>query len=40
MADRPLILLTNDDGVDAPGLRAAADALAGVGEVVVVAPDR
>ncbi len=34
------ILLTNDDGIDAPGLRALADALAELGEVTVVAPAR
>lgn len=32
------ILLTNDDGIDSPGLRALAAALATVGDVVVVAP--
>ncbi len=39
---RPLlkILLTNDDGIHAPGLWAAAQALSQVGEVCVVAPDR
>lgn len=37
---RPLILITNDDGVHAPGLKALALALAGAGEVYVVAPDR
>ncbi|MCK5862422.1 MAG: 5'/3'-nucleotidase SurE [Candidatus Hydrogenedentes bacterium] len=36
----PLILLTNDDGIHAPGLRLLADALAPLGEVVVYAPDR
>jgi 5'-nucleotidase len=36
----PLILVTNDDGVHAPGIRALADALATLGEVWVVAPDR
>lgn len=35
-----LILLTNDDGVRSPGLRALADALGVHGRVVVVAPDR
>jgi 5'-nucleotidase len=39
MAD-PLILITNDDGVHAPGIRALADALRSEGEVWVVAPDR
>lgn len=33
------ILATNDDGIDAPGLRALVIALREVGEVVVVAPD-
>ena len=31
-------LLSNDDGVHAPGLLAMAEALAGIGEVTVVAP--
>ncbi|MBI4928692.1 MAG: 5'/3'-nucleotidase SurE [Anaerolineae bacterium] len=34
----PLILLTNDDGVQSPGIAAAARALAGLGELVVAAP--
>jgi len=34
------ILLTNDDGIRAPGLWAAARALSQVGEVFVVAPER
>jgi len=34
------ILLSNDDGVYAPGLKALADALAELGELQVVAPDR
>jgi 5'-nucleotidase len=38
--DRPLILVTNDDGVLAPGIRAAVEALRDIGEVVVAAPDR
>lgn len=36
----PHILLTNDDGIDAPGIRALHDALSSVGTVTVVAPDR
>ena len=36
----PLILLTNDDGIHAPGLRLLAESLAPLGEVVVYAPDR
>lgn len=35
---RPLILITNDDGVKSPGLLAAAHALRGLGELMVVAP--
>ena len=41
MADynnRPLILITNDDGVVSPGLRAAARAAIRLGDVLVVAP--
>ena len=34
------ILVTNDDGVQAPGLLALAQAMRQVGEVTVVAPDR
>jgi 5'-nucleotidase len=34
------ILVTNDDGIYAPGLAALQRALSGLGEVVVVAPDR
>ncbi|HAZ64435.1 MAG TPA: 5'/3'-nucleotidase SurE [Armatimonadetes bacterium] len=34
------ILVSNDDGIDAPGLRALVRALCEVGEVAVVAPDR
>ena len=34
------ILVTNDDGIAAPGLRALAEALAPLGEVVVCAPER
>ncbi len=34
-----LLLLTNDDGVDAPGLASLAEHLAPLGEVVVVAPE-
>ena len=35
---RPFILVTNDDGFDAPGLHALAEALQEVGDVAVVAP--
>lgn len=39
MQRSPHILLTNDDGVGAPGLAALAEALAAVGRVTVIAPD-
>jgi 5'-nucleotidase len=32
-------LLTNDDGIDAPGLWAASRALAQLGRVLIVAPN-
>jgi 5'-nucleotidase len=34
------ILITNDDGIAADGLSALSEALSGVGEVIVVAPDQ
>ena len=34
------VLVSNDDGVDAPGIRVLAERLAAVGQVTVVAPDR
>ena len=34
------ILVTNDDGIDAPGIKALERSLAAVGEVAVIAPDR
>ncbi|GMN09955.1 5'/3'-nucleotidase SurE [Croceitalea sp. MTPC9] len=36
---KPLILVTNDDGITAPGLRALVSFMSAIGEVVVVAPD-
>ncbi len=38
MNKRPLILLTNDDGIDAPGLFALFKELKKIGEVCIVAP--
>ena len=34
------ILLSNDDGYQAPGLKVLADVLAGIAEITVVAPER
>lgn len=39
MAKRPVILVTNDDGIIAPGIKALVEAMKTIGEVVVVAPD-
>ncbi len=39
-ASRPLILITNDDGFDAPGLHALVEAVEELGRIVVSAPDR
>ncbi len=38
-SNRPIILVTNDDGITAPGLRALVEEMQTLGEVVVVAPD-
>jgi 5'-nucleotidase len=32
------ILVTNDDGIDSPGIQALADAVSRVGQVLIVAP--
>ena len=37
---KPLILVTNDDGVHAPGIRALREAMATLGRAVIVAPER
>lgn len=39
MDKRPLILVTNDDGVTAPGIRMLIKVMNTIGDVVVVAPD-
>ncbi len=36
---RPLILVSNDDGITAPGIRTLVEVAKEIGEVVVVAPD-
>ncbi len=38
-SSRPIILVTNDDGITAPGIRNLVEAVRPLGEVVVVAPD-
>ncbi|HAI17240.1 MAG: 5'/3'-nucleotidase SurE [Xanthomarina sp.] len=39
MTEKPLILVTNDDGITAPGIRALIEVMKELGDVVVVAPD-
>lgn len=39
MTKKPLILVTNDDGINAPGIRALVSIMNNIGDVVVVAPD-
>ena len=36
---KPLILVTNDDGITAPGIRNLVNFMNEIGEVVVVAPN-
>lgn len=38
--EQPLILVTNDDGVYAPGVRALHEAVSPLGQAIIVAPDR
>lgn len=35
---KPLILITNDDGIRSPGLIAAAEAVADIGDILIAAP--
>ena len=37
--EKPLILLSNDDGVEAKGLNELIRGLRGIGEIIVMAPD-
>ena len=39
MSKKPLILVTNDDGINAPGIRSLISVMNTIGDVVVVAPD-
>jgi 5'-nucleotidase len=38
--ERPIILVTNDDGITAPGIHSLVNAVKDLGDVVVVAPDK
>jgi 5'-nucleotidase len=39
MTSKPTLLVTNDDGINAPGIRALIEVMAEIGNVIVVAPD-
>ena len=38
-SQRPLILVTNDDGISARGIRSLAEEMKAIGDVVIIAPD-
>lgn len=38
--ERPVILVTNDDGITAPGIASLVEAVKDLGDVIVVAPDK
>ena len=38
--EKPVILVTNDDGITAPGIRNLVEAVKDLGKIVVVAPDK
>src|SRR5947207_12998941 len=38
--EQPVILITNDDGVTAPGIRNLIEAVKDLGKIIVVAPDK
>jgi 5'-nucleotidase len=40
MKNKPLILITNDDGITAPGIRNLIAIMKEIGDVIVVAPDK
>ena len=38
--DKPVILITNDDGVSAPGIQNLVESVRDLGKIIVVAPDK
>ncbi len=38
--EEPIILVTNDDGITAPGIHNLVEAVKDLGKIVVVAPDK
>lgn len=39
-AEKPVILITNDDSISAPGIKALVEAVKDLGKIIVVAPDK
>jgi 5'-nucleotidase len=39
-SDQPVILITNDDGITAPGIKNLVESVRDLGKIVVVAPDK
>src|SRR3989440_9557009 len=39
-SSKPVILITNDDGITAPGIRNLVEAVKDLGKIIVVAPDK
>ena len=37
---KPIILITNDDGISSPGIKSLIEAVKDLGQIVVVAPDK
>ncbi|WP_396178292.1 5'/3'-nucleotidase SurE, partial [Flavobacterium sp.] len=40
MKKKRLILITNDDGITAPGIRTLIEVMKEIGDIIVVAPDK
>ena len=38
--EKPVILITNDDGVSAPGIQSLVESVKDLGKIIVVAPDK
>src|SRR6187455_3657145 len=38
--EKPVILITNDDGISAPGIKNLVEAVKDLGKIIVVAPDK
>ena len=40
MGQKPLILVTNDDGITAPGIKHLIDSVKDFGDLLIIAPDK